>query len=176
MAQKGDQGDINLGTDAWNVADGYTKLKILRQLILLDNYDTVAQFGTADLDEGLFLTDIQINKRRFEALSRFISTLIQLLGNTYFALKREDFSKIDAYVKRVKQLEEFMPKVCDHIEADRINDEKFDLNMVLFNKILTILQEVKDKINVPLNKAGLIFRPTEEIDLDKIMKEIVDGG
>jgi len=38
------------------------------------------------------------------------------------------------------------------------------------------LQDVKDKLNTPLNNAGLIFRPTEEVDLDKIMAEIVEGG
>ena len=176
MAKKGEEGDISLGTDAWNVADGYTKLKILRQLILLDSYDTVAQFGTENLEENVYLTPIQINKRRFEAIERFLSTLIQLLGNVHFALKKEDFKKIDDYLARLKQLPEFIPQLYDHKDADRINDEKFDLNEDLFKKILLILQEIKDQINIPLNKAGLIFRPTEEIDLDKIMDEIVSGG
>ena len=42
MAKQGGDfgGDVNLGTDAWNVADGYTKLKILRQLIMFDRWDT----------------------------------------------------------------------------------------------------------------------------------------
>ena len=38
-----EKGDINLGTDNWNVADGYTKIKILKQLIFLDRFDTIAQ-------------------------------------------------------------------------------------------------------------------------------------
>lgn len=176
MIKKGEEGDISLGTDAWNVADGYTKLKILRQLILLDSYDTVAQFGTENLDENVYLTPIQINKRRFEAIERFLSTLIQLLGNVHFALKKEDFKKIDDYIERLKPLPEFIPLLCDKQSEDRINEEKFDINEELFKKILVILQEVKDQINIPLNKAGLIFRPTEEIDLDKIMEEIISGG
>jgi len=55
MAKKGVSefgGEINAGSDAWNVADGYTKLKILRQLIMLDRWDTIAQFGTEEFDGG----------------------------------------------------------------------------------------------------------------------------
>jgi len=35
-------GEINAGSDAWNVADGYTKLKILRQLIMLELFTAEA--------------------------------------------------------------------------------------------------------------------------------------
>ncbi len=60
MAKK-EGGDITLGSDAWNVADGYTKIKILRLLIQLDRYDTIAQFGTEEFDE-----DLQLDQKHFE--------------------------------------------------------------------------------------------------------------
>lgn len=178
MAKKGgsDAPDIAQGTDAWNVADGYTKIKILRLLIQLDRYDTIAQFGTEEVDEDYAFNPYQINKRRCEAIERFISTLIQLLGNTYFALRKEDFQGINSDLKRVEQLREFLPNLYTIKKDDVSKEEIFEVNEELFKKIILILQEIKDKINVPLNKAGLIFRPTEEIDLDKIMKEIVEGG
>ena len=175
MAKK-EGGDITLGSDAWNVADGYTKIKILRLLIQLDRYDTIAQFGTEEFDEDLQLDQNTLNKRRCEAIERFISALRQLLGNVYFALRKEDFAGVDNDIKRVKQLQGFLPKLYS-TKTDEVSKEViFESNEILFNKILLILQEIKDKINTPLNKAGLIFRPTEEIDLDKIMAEIIDGG
>lgn len=174
--QKGDVSDIDLGTDAWNVADGYTKLKILRQLIQLDRWEIIAQFGTEDVDEDIVYNDARIKKRRVEALERYISTLRQLIGNTIFAIKKEDVKKMQDYLNRLKTLTEFIPKVYDSSPADRINDEMFDINEDLFNKMFEILQEIKDDLNTPLNKAGLIFRPTEEIDLDKIMQDIIHGG
>ena len=79
---------INLGSDAWNVADGYTKLKILSQLIMLDRWDTISQFGTEEIDEDAPYNSNQIKKRRVEALQRFHSTIKQLLGNVLFALPR----------------------------------------------------------------------------------------
>jgi len=178
MVKKGvaEGGDISLGSDAWNVADGYTKIKILRLLIQLDRYDTIAQFGTEEFDEDYAFDQNYLNKRRCEAMERFISALRQLLGNVYFALRKEDFDGVNSDLKRVKQLQKFLPDLYS-TKTDEVSKELlFEVNEKLFNAMLLILQEIKDKINTPLNKAGLIFRPTEEIDLDKIMAEIIDGG
>jgi len=178
MAKQGSDfgGDINLGSDAWNVADGYTKLKILRQLIMLDRWDTIAQFGTEEIDEDLGMNDNGIRKRRVEALQRFYSTIKQLLGNVLFALRKDDQDDVKALVDRVSVAGEFVPK-CFSTKEDMINhDEEFEIDEPLFKQILEILQDVKDKLNTPLNNAGLIFRPTEEVDLDKIMSDIVEGG
>ena len=168
--------DITLGTDTWNVADGYTKLKILRQLILLDRWETIAQFGTEEIDEEIKFENNYIVKRRIEALQRFHSTLKQLLGNTFFAIKKTDKPLIEEYVKRLNQLNEFLA-TCYEEKQDQISKENIlEINEKQFKYILEILQEVKEKINIPLNHAGLIFRPTEEVDLDKIMNDIIEGG
>jgi len=178
MVKKGvaEGGDISLGSDAWNVADGYTKIKILRILIQLDRYDTIAQFGTEEFDEDFNRDQNFLNQRRCEAIERFISALRQLLGNVYFALRKEDFAGVNSDLERVKELQKHIPNLYT-TKTDEVSKEiLFEINEDLFQKILLILQEIKDKINTPLNKAGLIFRPTEEIDLDKIMSEIIDGG
>ena len=53
MAKQGGDfgGDVNLGTDAWNVADGYTKLKILRQLSETGDVDIKIGQAIAMLDK-----------------------------------------------------------------------------------------------------------------------------
>ena len=169
-------GEINTGTDAWNVADGYTKLKILRQLIMLDRWDTIAQFGTEEIEEDQQYSDNHLRKRRCEAIQRFYSTIKQLLGNVKFALKKGDHEIVEAMIERIKVIDEFMPKLYE-MKEDLINHEEiFNINEALFKKILDILQDIKDKLNTPLNNAGLIFRTSEEIDLDKVMSDIVQGG
>lgn len=175
--KSGDQvSDVNLGSDAWNVADGYTKIKILRQLIMLDRWDTIAQFGTEEIGEDMNYNDDTINKRRVEALQRFYSTIKQLLGNVYFAIRSADKQKVKALVGRIDTVSEFMPKTYSTREDSVSHNIYFEIHEELFDKILDILQEVKDQLNTPLNNAGLIFRPSEEVDLDKIMAEIVEGG
>ena len=172
----GGNGDIELGTDNWNVADGYTKIKILKQLIFLDRFDTISQFGTEDIGEDIGYDDNLIKKRRVEALQRFHSTLKQLLGNVTFALKSSDQPKIAQFQKRLSTVDEFMSKVYKTSEDKISHEQLFDIEEKLFTKILEILQDVKDKLNTPLNNANLIFRASEEIDLDKIMDQIVEGG
>lgn len=177
MVKKGGgEGDITMGSDAWNVADGYTKIKILRHLIQLDRYDTISQFGTEEIDEGYNLNRNEINQRRCEALERFVSTLKQLIGNVAFALKTEDSATIKGFEERMKNIESVLNKVYSSKEDEVTKENIFEIEEKLFCKIIVILQDIKEKINIPLNKAGLIFRPSEEIDLDKIMGEIIEGG
>jgi hypothetical protein len=169
-------GEINLGTDAWNVANGYTQLKILRQLVMLDRWDTMAQFGTEEIDEDRLHSQNQINKRRVEGLQRFHSTEKQLLGNVIFAMKKRDVQGIKDMIKRVENVEEFINR-CYAVKEDLVNhEEEFEIKEDLFKKIINILQEVKNGLNIPLNNAGLIFRQSEEMDLDKIMAGIIEGG
>jgi len=178
MAKQGGDfgGDVNLGTDAWNVADGYTKLKILRQLIMFDRWDTIAQFGTEEIDEDQGYSPNQINKRRIEGMQRLHSTIRQLLGNVAFAMKKADKPAVANMLNRVDTCAEFISKAYE-IKSDQIShDDLFEINEDLFKKILDILQDVKDGLNTPLNNAGLIFRTSEEVDLDKIMQGIVDAG
>ena len=178
MAKQGGDfgGDVNLGTDAWNVADGYTKLKILRQLIMFDRWDTIAQFGTEEIDEDQGYNTNQLSKRRVEGLQRLHSTIRQLLGNVAFAMKKADKPLVATMLDRVETCSGFIPKAFD-IKNDQISHEDiFEINEEMFKKILDVLQDVKDGLNTPLNNAGLIFRTSEEVDLDKIMQGIVDAG
>jgi len=177
--QGGDQsfgGDVSVGSDSWNVAQGYTQLKILQPLYMLDRFDTIAQFGTMEIDEDNYYNDNTIKKRRVEALQRFHSTIKQLLGNVKFAMKKADHPVVDKLIERIANTEEFLSTSFKVKEDGFSHEEIFEINEDLFKNILDILQAVKDELNTPLNNAGLIFRPTEEIDLDKIMNDIVEGG
>jgi len=167
--------DIPLGTDAWNVADGYSKLKILKHLIYLDRWETISEFGSEEIDEANLMTEKQIQKRRVEALQRFYSALKQLMGNVKFALKKTDQKVIDDLMKRLDVVEEYIHKIYS-VDEDDLDGEVFEINEELFLKIRKILKDIKDQLNTPLNNAGLIFKNTEEINLDKIMEDIVQGG
>lgn len=178
MAGKGGDfsGDITLGSDTWNVADGFTKLKILRQLVMLDQWETIAQFGGEEFDGDLNMNDNQIKKRRVEGLQRFHATLRQLIGNVMFALKSEDKKKIKMMGERIDNVKEFLGEVYEMREDDITHEEVFDVDEKKFGLILGIFQDVKDNLNILLNNANLIFRQSEDIDLDQIMGDIIKGG
>lgn len=166
---------LSLGSQAWNVADGYTKIKILRHLVLLDRYENIALYGTDDMEE-LPYDHSTLSRRREEAIKRFLSTLRQLLGNVKFALKKDDRPKVTVYLDRIENVESVINGVS-FIEENMITKEiDLCINEHHFGVCMKVLQTIKDEINFPINDAGLIFKGSDEIDLDKIMNDIVEGG
>lgn len=169
--------EVSIGTtDAWNTADGYSKLKVLRHLIMLDRWETIAQFGTEEIGEELMFSENQLKKRRAEALHRFHATMKQLIGNCYFIFKKEDVEKVNNLKIRLGIVEEFIPKTYEMKEDQVAHEELFEIYELSFKKVFNNLQEIKDELNTPLNHSGLIFRQSDEMDLDKMMNEIVEGG
>lgn len=178
FVQVGKEGEMSLGSETWNVADGYTKLKILKILIQLDRYDIIAQFGTEEIDQDLFmnLDENSINKRRVEALLRFTSSLKLLIGNVKFALGKDKSDLINSFKERIDNVNEVIENVAETYKNQVSKTFTLKINEKLFKKCLTVLQNVKDDLNFPINDAGLIFRQSEEFDLDKIQREIEQGG
>lgn len=173
----GEKGDaMSLGSDAWNVADGYTKLKILKQLIYLDRYENIALYGTDDIDEEGMFDENSLSKRRENALLRYVSTLRQLLGNVKFAIRVDDHPKIKVFQSDIDEVEKYVGGIS-YIETNQIShEERITINENHMRNLVGVLQIIKNEINVPINKAGLIFKGSDEIDLDKIMAEIEAGG
>ena len=66
------------------------------------------------------------------------------------------------------------------LNLTKINDvtkeDQLRVNEPHFKKCFDILQHIKDELNFPVNRAGLIFRQGEELDLDAIMRTIEEGG
>jgi len=169
-------GSKDTESENWNVAKGFVMLKILNPIYLLDKWETIAQFGTEEVDEDMNYNSNQINKRRVEALQRLHFTIKQLLGNVIFAIKIADRPKVKALLDRIQGLDEFLGKTHNASEDLVSHEEIFTINEDLFRKVLNILQEVKDQLNTPLNNAGLIFRPSEDFDMEKIMNDFIQGG
>lgn len=166
---------ISPESEAWNVAKGFTTLKILQQMVYLDKYENIAQFGSAEMDDS-FSQLTNIAERRAEGLKRFLTILRQLLGNVLFSIKKGDRETIQEYYNSLDILERIFDGV-GHYEENAVTHEKeFVINEEFFNKCLRFLRKIKDASNFQLNRAGLIFKESEELDLDRVMQEIVEGG
>lgn len=168
-----------LGSEAWNVADGYTKIKILRLLIKLDMFENIALYGTEDLDDNI-LAQLSLNdiaKRRQEGIHRIVTTLRQLLGNVKFAITGKfEQEKIERYLERIEAVEDVLDGIMSVEENYITHEMNLVINELHFRKCMKVLSKIKDEINFPINKAGLIFRKDSDIDLDKLMSDIVQGG
>ena len=166
----------NLESEAWNIAKGYTQLRILKPMLELDRYEIIAQYGVYDIDEGAELPQSILNERRIEALNRLITMLKQIIDNVDFAIKKSDRPKLKSLNDRLEQVKRTMPKIASN-EVDLVtHDSELIINEILFNTCLEILRKVKTEMNLPINKAGLIFKVSDEVDIENMMNEIIHGG
>ena len=166
---------VGLGTQAWNIADGFTKIKILRLIIQLDIDEEIAKFGRKDDLEKVDFQEIPY--RRVEAFERFIFHLRQLIGNCKFAIEKGlDEKIIDQFENRIDQVDAVGDGIASQFFNDVTKENSLVINEDHFKKCFKILQNVKDELNFPVNRAGLIFRQGETLDLDAIMRNIEEGG
>lgn len=174
----GGKGDKTLDpeSEAWNVASAFMQVKVLKLLIYLDKYETIAQYGVEEIGDEIYFSANDISKRRKDALYRLSSTLKQLLGNVRFALKKKDVDPVNEFMERITNVEKYFDDVLSVKENMVTKEVEISINEGHFNVCFGILQNIKEEINFPLNKAGLIFKASEEVDLEAIKQEIIEGG
>lgn len=179
MAKKGSvdtSSSIETGSDNWNVADVYSKIKIMRVLQFFDDLSRIAEFGTINIEDVSEYPENFIKRKRVEALQRYFSEIKLLIRNTYFAVKKEGKEAFDSYDNRLNNIKEFLSKCYSTYAGDNYNEESIDIKEEMFSKILDIFNDIVREMYIHLNKASLIFRESEEVDLDKIVEDIVQGG
>ena len=166
---------ISIGSQSWNCADLYMKTKVMKLLLELDMTETIALFGKQNMEEMIEYTEIPT--RRIEAIQRMCHILSQLVGNCAFAIKeKQDKQLIKNYEERILNVQ----NVLDGISYLHINDitheNTITINEQHFRTCFDVLKNIKDELNFPLDRASLIFRHSDDIDIEDIMKQIVDGG
>jgi len=74
---------IEKGSDAWNVAQGYTTLKILKPLVEMDKLVKVARYGCENIEETPQINSIPGLKAqmRVDAINRMVDILREVFEN-----------------------------------------------------------------------------------------------
>lgn len=163
-------------SDVWNVAQGYTQLKILKPLVEMDKLVRIAIYGTEHIEESLQLPPNLKILNRIEAINRLIDILKEVIENTYFALGKNNKPILDELEKRLREVESFIDGISTINSDMRDGSNKVVLNEDHFNLCLKKLRAIKRELPDPLNKNGLIFPTSEEIDLDKFKNDLIFGG
>lgn len=160
-------------TGNWNVAFDYTKLKISKLLVELDEFQLISMFGTSELVEEFMINEDMKNMARLKSLERMLKTLMMVIENTKFAIKKkEDKKLISTYYQRLKNVEEVFPTIKREITK---NEKKIiEIDETNFKIVLDILIDIKCSLNTPLNNADLIFNSREEFDPDKFKRDVMN--
>lgn len=156
----------------WNTAEGFSKLNVLRLLVETNLYEILARFGRQNLEEEL-PPQVMAN-RRLEAIERFVFILHQIITNTNFAIK--DKVDKDAMLRlkgRIDLVESSLDGVYLDIANDVTKEYETKINEAHFRLCLNILSSIKEELFGVLNRASLIYRASEETDLDAIMNSLM---
>lgn len=165
-----------MGSEAWNIADGYTKEKILKPLVQCDSYITIAKYGAEDLGVSLELPEDFKTDCRLQALDRLIDCLRKLITNSNALLKKTGQEEISKINEEIDKLEEKWDALFEVKTDASTNTEIKKINEEFFGTVLKTLRKVLKEITEPLNQSGLIFPTSEEIDLDRVKQELTFGG
>lgn len=167
---------ITVGKDVWNVADGYTKFKILKWLVLLDKFEMIAIYGYEDIELEGVIPESMIPQKRISGLYRLKDTLKLIIENVSFVIKKDSKENFKILRDRLIDVESVLDDV-KKIEVNQATQEtSVNINEEWFNVCLVVLQDIKEKLNQPINDANLIFRKGDEISMDDLEKDIILGG
>lgn len=172
--QQGDEGVITLGSTTWNVADAFVRLKIFKPMFECDRFEIIAIYGCEDINE--IVHPNEIIGRRIEAINRFKDNLRLIFENATFIIKKEDKGNFEKLRKHLTFIENMLDAISK-VEDNQVTHEKvLVINEEHFRKCLRALQNIKEQIHTPLNNASIIFKQSDEMSLEELMKDIVDAG
>lgn len=168
--------DITKGTETWNIAQGYTYLKILKLLVDLDKYLNISLYGTEHIEETFNQPQAIKTQMRLIAADRLLESLKIIIENTKFVLSKPNKELVEGYKKQIINIELNL-SVSHDLKIDaRTNETATVINEKQFKECLDALRKIKEEINEPLNQANLIFPSSDEIDLDKLQNKLIYGG
>ncbi len=161
-------------TGNWNVADSFSKIKIMVPLTNCDIYEDIALYGYSNFLEELASLGIPIDELRILGLKRLINELIKLAKNCRFAMKTDGTKKdISDILKKLHKIKDnIFPYTYIKVMDQRDNSSVLKISPTLFEKTLFLVSEIKSDINTPLNKNHLIFVDKEEFDPREFKKRI----
>lgn len=164
-------------TGNWNVAQIYSNLKVMKLLYLADELENIAVFGSADIVEDILASIQGINKDelRLTGYRRLLRTLLMLINNTKFAVRKNGKEKLEEYERELKQFE----KNIFLLYGWRVNNVKkirsIHIDENKFKMALERVIELKGLINSPLNDADLIFTSKPQIDAKEMKRKIFEN-
>lgn len=163
-------------TGNWNVADKFTKVKIMLPMAKCEFYEDLAQFGYESfIDELVNWYQIPMDVLRVKGLTRLVKELLRLCKNTKFAMKKAGTKdELEKYEYQLEAIKKVLPALYK-IQHNQIKKTK-ELRIIpeKFDTVLEKVIEIKSKINEPLNKNDLIFTSKEEFDPKEFKKKIME--
>lgn len=171
------EGSAESGSESWNVAQGYTNLKILKPLVEMDKYVRIALRGSEEIEFALMMSPEQKVQARIEGIKALVECLRETFENSDFAMEKQGTKDtINELSQKVEIVAQFLGGISYSEYDARTGVSVLKIDEEHFANCLNELRAIKKDIPKPLNKNNLIFPGSDEVDLDKLAKTIEESG
>lgn len=161
-------------TGNWNVAGDYSKLKVMKQLYVADDYASIARYGSPTIQDEM-QTSFPKDLLQIKGFDRLVHCLITIIDNSYFAIKHKKHKrKLKEYKSELKRIRDVIPTLTESVNRIRGHTSQVRIKQPDFFDILDRVLEIKSEINIYLNKSDLLFTNKEEFDPQKYKKAIYE--
>jgi len=174
--QSVEESGVHTGTEAWNIAQYFTGFSIALPLKDLNDLEDIARFGSVRMDEENLMSEDQVEKRRSDALKRYWQKLKQIVADTLMKVKKGDVERATEIGDWLRTIPKYFDALLSVKSNDVMHESSLSLNEDFFIKLLDRLVEAKQDYLSILDRTGLIFREIDDVDLDKMASEFVNGG
>jgi len=169
---------VSEGNDSqvWNTGKFYSAGKIMMPLMEHDKDLKIAFSGVENIEDKPRYSYEMIVSNRLEALSRLVENLKSIYDNSWFIIKKEDQESFTNLYNRLINVEKCLEGAAKITNDARTKAEVLVINESHFSLCIKSIREIHREMLRPLNNASLIFPSSEEIDIDKLKREMIDGG
>lgn len=165
---------VPIERELWNTAKIYSVTHVADPLVLCRKLITVCLFGVEEIGQENFLEQNTLNQNKISAINRLLQELKQLVSDNINFMKKNDRLALEVLDKRLEKVETVIDGVSTTSSDQRNKDILIELNHQHF---ILCFEELR-KINSELKKhlSDLIFPSGDDYDLEKLKRDIIEGG
>jgi len=163
-------------SDVWNNAKGFSTYHVLFPLIECRKLTKVCLFGVEEIGQEYGLSASVLNQNKVNAMNRLCQELLQLCEDVLFIMDSKTKLKVEACQNKLKLIANVLPAISRTNSDSRTNQTEIVLNVNHYNLCFNSLRQVLSDIKLPLNMKNLIFPAGDDLDMEKIKKDIIEGG
>lgn len=167
---------IPMDTDTWNIAKGFSFFHVLVPLVETRRLVNISLYGVEKIEDQLLIPPNQIILSRINGLNRLLTELQQIVDDCSFVMDKTSKKHMDKIATRLKEVAKVISAVSKKTTDVRTKAITIKLNEFHFDICLDELRSILSDIKKPLNMKNLIFPASDELDIEAIKREIIEGG
>lgn len=160
--------------ELWNTAKIYSISHVAEPLVRCRKLINICYFGVEEIGQEIGMSLAQINNNRINAINRLLIELILLNTPNQNFMKKGCIEGLKELKNRLLKVKEVIDGISYDSEDQRTGQKTVSINEKHYNTCLSELEDIYCKSVKYL--SDLIFPSGTDLDLEKIKKDLIEGG